>query len=681
MTPTREVYFNIRHVWVMYVLFALTLVVFAVGFYRRWRLWQIGAPANRLDHPRERLAGLFRQTGLHEKLLKRYRGAGLYHFAFLWGFFILLLGTFVVFLQEDLHIPIMHGWFYLIFQSLTLNIFGLLFIVAIAAAIVNRYVLRPTRLKPDKADDAIILVLLLTILVTGFLIQGARIQLTHDPWAAWSPVGNVIGQALASAFDTPQLFALHRFLWWCHLLIVFGFIGWIPYSKLLHIATSPANIYLRNLEPRGKLPSIDFETTETLGVSKLEQFTWKDLLDLDACTECGRCEVNCPATLTDKPLSPKRLILDLRENLHKLDPFHLPLSSNGANHGAGGNAPSENDAASPLVGPVIKEEALWSCTTCSACMEQCPVMIEQVPKIVQMRQHLVMEQAEFPDDLQAMIRSLEARSHPYPGNSASRVDWMSGLEVPVLGEADTQYEVLLWVGCAGALNERNRSVTRALAELLLRAGVKFAVLGRQEKCTGDPAKRIGHEMLFQQLALQNIATLDGFGVRKVLTACPHCFNTLRNEYPQLGGTYEVMHHTEFLQQLIAEGRLQPRAGSLENVTFHDPCYLGRYNQVYDAPRETITAIPGASLVEVENWNRRNALCCGGGGGFAFMEEKSGTRMNANRSRQLLATGASTVAVACPFCMMMVDDGVKTLAIATQTVQVLDVAELLNRSTS
>ena len=676
MTPTREVYFNIHHVWVMYLLFVITLAVFGLGLYRRWRLWQIGRPANRFDRPGERLAGLWRQTGLHEKLLKRYRGAGLYHLAFYWGFFFLLMGTFVVFLQEDLHIPIMHGWFYLIFQSLTLNVFGLLFTLAMVAALVNRYLLRPARLKPGKSDDAVILVLLLTILLTGFIIQGARIQLTHDRWGAWSPIGNAVGTALASAFTTEQLYSLHRATWWFHLVIVFGFIGWIPYSKLLHIATAPANIYLRNLEPRGKFPSIDFDTAEDLGVSKLAQFTWKDLLDLDACTECGRCEVNCPATLTQKPLSPKQLILDLREELHTIDPLRLPISTQSV------VASEENGAASPLVGAVIKEATLWSCTTCSACMEQCPVMIEQVPKIVQMRQHLVMEQAEFPDDLQAMVRSLEARGHPYPGNSASRVDWMTGLDIPVLGDTvDARYDVLLWVGCAGALNERNRSVTRALAELLMRAGVNFAVLGRQEKCTGDPAKRIGHDMLFQQLAMQNIATLENYGVKKVLTACPHCFNTLRNEYPQLGGNYEVLHHTEFLQQLVAQGKLKAKSGSLDKVTFHDPCYLGRYNQVYDAPRAVLDAVPGANLVEVENWNKRNALCCGGGGGFAFMEEKSGSRMNGNRSRQLLATGAETIAVGCPFCMMMIDDGVKTVASAEQKVEVLDVAEVLNRATS
>jgi Fe-S oxidoreductase len=466
---------------------------------------------------------------------------------------------------------------------------------------------------------------------------------------------------------------LHQAAWWFHLVLVFGFIAWIPYSKLLHLFTSPANIYFQNLEPKGALPSLDMEQAETLGVSQMEQFTWKDLLDLDACTECGRCEVNCPATLTNKPLSPKALILDLRDYLHREGPVQIARKGNGV------AMAQDTDATSPLVGPVIREETLWSCTTCRACMEQCPVMIEQVPKIVEMRRHLVMERAEFPDDLQGMVRSLEARGHPYPGATASRTDWLQGLELPQLAEQpDVEFEVLLWVGCAGALNERNQSVTRAVAQLLQRAGVRFAVLGREERCTGDPARRIGHEYLFTTLAQQNIATLARYNVRKILTACPHCFNTFKNEYPQLGGRYEVVHHSEFLNDLVASGRLTPTAGQFEHVTFHDPCYLGRYNDVYDAPRSVLDAIPGGKRSEPE-WNRRNALCCGGGGGFAFMEETRGTRMNQNRTQQLLRTGAKTVAVGCPFCMIMVEDGVKTAA-PDRAVEVLDIAEMLEHAT-
>jgi Fe-S oxidoreductase len=307
-------------------------------------------------------------------------------------------------------------------------------------------------------------------------------------------------------------------------------------------------------------------------------------------------------------------------------------------------------------------------------------MIEHVPKIVEMRRHLVMERAEFPDDLQGVIRSLEARGHPYAGSSASRGDWHKDLDVHVLDEKpDQAFDVLFWVGCAGAMNERNKSVTKAVAELLKVAGVKFAILSREEKCTGDIARRIGHEFLFQQLAQENIATFERYGVKTIVTACPHCFNTIRNEYPQLGGNYEVVHHSEFLQGLVASGRLKPRTNGRGKVVFHDPCYLGRYNQIYEAPREVLDSIPNSERVEVSDWNSRNALCCGGGGGFSFMEEKTGTRMSHNRSRQLFSTGAETVAVGCPFCMTMIEDGVKTVAQEGQTARVLDIAEMLAES--
>ena len=666
MTPTREVFFNIRHVWVMYALFAVTLATFFYGFYRHWQRWSRGVPADRTDRPWQRLQALLRQTAAHDRLLKRYRSMGFFHLLFFWGMVILTAGTTVVFIDNDLGIHIMRGAFYLYFQSLALDVFGALFIVALLAALVNRYIARPSRLKPDKPQDGIILALLLAILITGFILEGARIQVTHDHWAAWSPVGNVTGLLLARMFSTSALTQLHRFTWWFHMALVFGFLAWIPYSKLLHLFTAPANIYLQDLGPRGALPLLDIEKAESLGTSRLEQFSWKDLFDLDACTECGRCEVNCPANLSSKPLSPKWLILDMQK----------------ASRGPQAAAPTAADSedSSPLVGPVIREETLWSCTTCRACMEQCPVMIEHVPKIVGMRRHLAMERSEFPDDLQGIIRSLEARGHPYPGSSASRSDWHKDLDVHVLSEKSGEaFDVLLWVGCAGAMNERNKSVTRAVAQLLRAAGVKFAILSREEKCTGDVARRIGHEFLFQQLAQENIDTFERYGVKKIVTSCPHCFNTIRNEYPQLGGNYHVIHHSEFLQELVTSGRLKPEAAAAGKVVFHDPCYLGRYNQVYDGPRAVLDAVPSSQRVEVSDWNKRNALCCGGGGGFSFMEEKTGTRMSHNRSRQLLSTGADTVAVGCPFCMTMIEDGVKTVAPEGQGPRVLDIAEVLAES--
>ncbi len=661
MTPTREVYFNIEQVWVMYVLLAATLAVFGHGCHRRWRLWKAGAPAPVRGAISARLRRLLLQVFGHRTLLARYRAAGLFHLLLFWGFVILFAGTVVVFIHEDLGLHIMQGGFYLYFQSLALDLFGVLAVAGVLFALIHRYVFGAARLKPDMPADAGLLLLILLILLTGFLVEGLRIALTADPWAAWSPVGQWVGALLADVED-PAMRSLHRLLWWLHLLLVFGFIAWIPYSKLFHLLTAPANVFLQPLEPRGVLAAIDLERAETLGASRIEHFTWKDLLDLDSCTECGRCEVNCPAFLSGKPLSPKRLVLDLRSALPQ----------------AAAARPAAEDAPSPLVGPVIREETLWSCTTCGACMEQCPVAISQVPKIVEMRRHLVMERAEFPGDLQAALRSLEARGHPYPGSQASRTDWMQGMDIqPLANQLAAEFDVLLWVGCGGALNQRNQEVTRAIARLLQRAGVRFAVLGREERCTGDPARRAGHELLFQTLAQQNIETLHRYRVKKIVTGCPHCMNTFRHEYPQFGGQFEVVHHSELLEQLVAEGRLRAHAAPLGRVAFHDPCYLGRYNQVYEAPRALVAAA-GARTTEPE-WTRRNALCCGGGGGFAFMEERQGTRMNGSRARQLVATGAEAMAVGCPFCMMMIEDGVKTCAGASPP-QVLDIAEVLERAT-
>lgn len=672
MSPTREVYFNVSHIWLMYTFFAATLAIFGYGVYRHWRLWRIGQPAARFRPVGPRLRAVLTQVFGHQTLLKRYRGAGVFHLLFFWGFVILFIGTLVVFVDQDLGLAIMHGVFYLYFQSLVLDLFGLLATLGVLAALCHRYLVRPARLKPDSAADALLLVLMLLILVTGFVLEGLRIELTHDPWAAWSPVGGATGAVFAVLLGAEGMRWLHWALWWFHLLIALSFIAWAPYSKLFHVFTSPANLYLQDLEPKGVLPKLDLATAESFGVRRLEQFTWKDLLDLDACTECGRCEANCPATLTEKPLSPKALILDLREHLHR-EGARLVVARGGA------TTARREEEKSPLVGLVIREETLWSCTTCRACMEQCPVGIEQVPKIIQMRRHLVMERAAFPEDLQAMVRSLEARGHPYPGSQASRTDWLAGLEVPRLADQpETAFDVLFWVGCGGALNQRNQLVTRAIALLLQRAGVRFAVLGRDERCTGDPARRIGHEYLFQTLAEQNVATFARYGVNKILTACPHCYNTFKNEYPQLGANYEVMHHSEFLTELVASGRLVPTAGTVENITFHDPCYLGRYNDGYEAPRTLLDAIPGSKRAEAQA-ERRNALCCGGGGGFAFVEERLGSRMNQNRTRQLLETGASTITVGCPFCMIMIEDGVKTTA-TDRSVEVLDIAEVLEQAT-
>jgi len=486
---------------------------------------------------------------------------GSFHLLIWAGFIVLTAATLVVMLDADFHTAIMQGRFYLWFQSLA-------------------------------ADLATwILVLLLAIAVTGFLVEGLRIAATGDPWGAWSPVGNLVARAASRLFPAAALAPAHRVLWWFHLVIAFGFLGWAPYTKLAHVLTAPLNIFTANLDGYGHaLKRIDFDAEDqAFGVNDLAAFTWKDLLDLDACTECGRCTAACPANAVGKSLSPRDIIVG---------------------------------------------------TTCAACLEACPVYVEQLPKIIDVRRYLVMEEGELPPPMAAAMTSLERRGHPFPGTAFSRVDWAEGLGVSVMAELDDPAAVdyLLWVGCAGALLERNHAVARSVAQLLARAGISFAILGREERCTGDPARRIGNEFLFETIAKQNIALLD---------------------------KYRVM---------VADGRLRPLARTGEQVTYHDPCYLGRYNEIFEQPRALVRVVASSPPVEMAK-SRQAAFCCGGGGGMSFAEEAPHQRVNRERARQALATGAGLVAVACPFCLAMLEDGVKACE-GGASVTVKDIGELL-----
>ena len=650
---TREVFWNIGHAWVMYALLVPTVATAGYGLYRRGRLWRQGQPASCFDRPLRRLANVV-QHGLLQRRTWRDRYPGTLHALLFWGFVILTIATTVVLVDHDFGLPVMRGWFYLVFQSLIVDLFGALACVGVAMAAWRRWVAKPPQLVAS-AEASLILIVIAAILITGFLVEGWRIAVTSDHWGAWSPFGWLVAHASQSLLGTEALRQAHRLTWWLHLLLVFGFLAWAPYTKMVHVVTALLNLYTARLEPAGAaLRPLDFDRAETLGVNSLAAFSWKDLLELDACTECGRCTAACPAHQVGKSLSPRDLILDLRRLSHQ-----------------------STDRSAPIIEatPALAPEALWACTTCAACMEACPVMIEPLPKIVDLRRYLVMEQAEFPATMQDAIASLEARGHPFAGSRFSRIDWMDGLPVPVPHiEAAGAIDVLLWVGCGGALVERNQRVVRALVQLLHQAGVKFAILGRDETCTGDPARRIGQEFLFQTLARENIATLNRLGVQQIVTACPHCFNTFRHEYPPLGGRFEVVHHSEYLARLVESGRLSPRPGEAARTTFHDPCYLGRHNGIYEAPRRLLERSVVPSPVEMEH-NRRDSFCCGGGGGLSFVDEPPGQRVNQERARQALATGADVVAVGCPFCLTMLEDGVNHCK-GDRDVRVLDVAELL-----
>ena len=656
---TREICWNISHVWAMYVLLAPTLAIGGYGIYRHVKLWRRGRPTGRFDSPVTRLRLMLRHAIVQSRLA-RETYAGLFHRLIFIGFIVLTLATAVVLIQYDLNIELMKGHFYLYYQSFAVDVFGGLVLVGIVMAAARRWLSRPARLVYT-SEASLILAILFIITLSGFLLEGWRIAVTDDPWAAWSPIGDIFARLSRSFMDTETMRAAHRPMWWFHLALAFGFIAWSPYTKMLHALTSALNIYTANLEPIGaNLKSIDFEKAETLGVRELSGFTWKDLLDLDACTECGRCADVCPATTLGKALSPRDIILHLRDLMH-------------ASESAAG-ADSDGGVAS-IIDPstAVSPEALWECTTCAACVAVCPVYIEQAPKIIDLRRYLVMEKAELPETMREALMSLENRGHPFKGVQATRLDWTEGLDVPLISETENA-EVLLWVGSAGALQEHGQKETRALAQLLKRAGVHFAILGREEKSTGDLARRIGAEFLFETLAKENIETLNRYGFKRIVTPCPHAFNTLKNEYPRLGGRYEVHHHTEYLAGLLQDGSISVANESSLKIAFHDPCYLGRHNGIFDAPRELIRIATGHEPIEMIK-NRVDSFCCGGGGGMSFAEEPPEKRGSRERARHILNTDADRVAVACPFCRAMLEDGLSALK-DDRDIKVVGIAELL-----
>src|SRR5258705_1380388 len=649
---TRQIYWNISHVWVMYALLLPTAVIAGYGIYRHASRWRRGQPAARFDRPAERLKLVFKHA-IAQRRTAQNIFAGSFHRLITYGVVILTIATTVVALDADFGTTIMRGRFYLYFQSFIVDVFGALVMVGVGMAAARRY-LKRTKTLVYTNEATLILVVIFAICLQGFLVEGWRIAVTRDPWGAWSPFGNLFALASRVLLTDAQMRTAHLGVWWFHLATVFGFIAWAPYTKMMHAITVPLNIYTASLVPLGAtLRNMDFQQTESFGVNALKDYTWKDLLDLDACTECGRCTSVCPANTVGKELSPRDIILQLRD-----------LMNNEAR-----NSKFKIINSVPATSPA----ALWQCTTCAACMEACPVFIEQMPKIVDLRRYLVMEEAEFPDSMQQAIMSLEKRGHPFSGTNATRLDWAEGLGVKQISETKDA-EVLLWVGCGGALVERNQKVTRSTALLLEQAGVKFAIMGREEKCSGDPARRIGNEFLFETLAKENVENLNRHNVRKVVTACPHCFNTFRNEYPQYGGRFEVYHHSEYLAKLVSEGKLKPLAASERKITFHDPCYLGRQNGVYDAPRALVKISSREAPVELKR-SREKSFCCGGGGGMSFVEEPSDQRVNQERAREILETGADTVAVGCPFCMTMLEDGINARK-GSRDVSVKDISELL-----
>jgi Fe-S oxidoreductase len=489
------------------------------------------------------------------------------------------------------------------------------------------------------------------------LMHGCELQ--RDPaWAKWMPLSRGLSYLLENG--NPELYAFgSHFFKWIHMLLVLGFAMYIPHSKHLHIVAAGPNTFLKNLKKTKAMRTISFEDPEVsqYGASKLTDLSWKDALDYYACTECGRCQDVCPAYQTQKPLSPKKLILDLKHAMQ--DQKETILAKN-------------YEALPSIIDLRVTEDVIWACTSCRACEIACPVFIEHTDKIFDIRRNLVMMESRFPPEVQTVFKNMENQGTPWAFSPETRSDWAEGLSIKTVAE-NPEIDVLLWVGCAGAYDERNKKVVRAFASLLKKAQVKFAILGNEERCTGDPARRMGNEYLYQTLARSNIEVLQRYQVKKIVTSCPHCLNTLKNEYPDLGGHYEVFHHAQYLAMLIAQGKIKPSKNYEESITFHDSCYLGRWNGIYQEPREILRSV-GANPVEMKS-HHQESLCCGAGGGRMWMEEHLGKRINLARTEQALETGASTIATSCPFCLTMLSDGVQS-KMATQT-KVLDIAELLN----
>jgi Fe-S oxidoreductase len=541
--------------------------------------------------------------------------------------------------------------------------------VGVVWAVVRRYVQRPYRIRTkSKPEHAVILGTFLAIGVTGFGAEAYRIALAGRPgYEKWS----VIGYPLSGLVDdTARLAGWHQGWWLAHVLTFVFFLVILPVTMLRHMFTSPLNMYLKDRErPKGAMkamPNLMETELETFGAATVEDFTWKQLLDTDACTMCGRCTSVCPAHATGKPLDPREIVLKTGEVMARsgTPPVSPPL----------GVDPEITVSSSSLFERITPEE-VWACTSCKACDEICPVNIEILDKILDMRRYLSLMESNFPTELGTAYRSMENSGNPWGMSQADRGAWTSKVDgVPIVEPGDAfDHEYLYWVGCAGSFDDKNQKVSVAMSKLMQRAGVDFAILGPSENCTGDPARRSGNEYIFQMLAMQNIETLDGMGVRKIVTQCPHCFNTLQNEYPQLGAKYEVVHHSQFLEWLIAEGRLDMSDARLdERVVYHDSCYLGRHNDVYQSPRKVIGSLGGIEIVEAGR-NGTKGMCCGAGGARMWMEETTGKKVNDERSQELIATGASRIAVACPFCYIMIDDGAKAAGKEDDEVKVADIS--------
>jgi Fe-S oxidoreductase len=674
VSPASATYWGIPGYVIFWALFAIAIGLFVQRAYFLFRLMRLGKPENRFDRIGQRIKTMLVEVVPQWCSLKTVTGkdlSGIGHALLFWGFSLFLI-SYIIFigLAGGFGLsPVIEGTPFETVYSSILDIAAVWVILVLIWAAIRRYIVKPERLQMS-AEAAIILVVVFSLMVLHICIEGFGFAGSgHIP--DWPPVGAAFARFLSGAgISKSTLIGVYQGAWWLHYALILGFMVYIPRSKHLHVLASLVNAFFKPLGPKVVLEPIPLEGAETFGASKIQDFTWKDLLDLYACAVCGRCHVNCPAQLTGKTLSPREVIHNLKEHLLEAGPELLASKLDGPREASSGNG------AKAMIGDVVTEEEIWACTTCGACQEVCPVNIEHIRKIIDMRRNLVLSQSKMPESAQLMLRNMQQRGHPWSGVQSMRLrgDWTSDQELKLLAEGDNA-DTLFWVGCTGALVERNVKATLSMTRVLKAAGVDFGVLGDAETCCGDPARRAGYEFQFQMMAEQNIEIFKSHNIKEIITSCPHCYNTIKHEYPRYGGDFKVVHYTELIADLIKQGKLKLTNELNSKLTYHDPCYLGRYNNVYLEPRRILEAIPKTKLKEMER-SRDTGFCCGGGGGLMWIEEQPGTtKINQMRLEDALKTGAETVVTACPYCLQMFEDSIEHKGLK-DSVKARDLVELV-----
>ncbi len=623
----------------------------------------------RLNNYKERIKKVLLIAFAQTKLL-RDPIAGILHLLIFWAFIIFGFAVIESLIQgfiPKFNFSIL-GSFYSVI-TLSKDILGILVIIAVLISLYRRFVQKISRLNVDKAgkiDAALILLMIFFVAISMYGYNSAAFAENNFNYHSYElrPISASISNLLLKNSNV-NFSVIYEIFWWLHILIIFAFLNYLPYSKHLHVITSIPNVFFAKLENQRNIImplNLEDDSVENFGSSDIEELSWKQILDGYSCTECGRCSFACPAHTVGKSLSPREIIVNIRKRTEDKAPLILS------------NVKEDEVLNKKLVHDYIRDIQLWECTTCMACVQECPVMIEHLDAIIDMRRYLVLSESEFPNNLNNVFKSLENNFTPWAFSQSERANWAEKLNIKTLAE-DSGGEILFWVGCAGSFDNRYKKVTIAFAKIMQEAGIDFRILGTEEKCNGDTARRLGNEYLAQMLMQENIQTLNSYNVKKIVTACPHCFHSLKNEYPQFGGNFEVKHHSEFISELINEGKIKIKENSqISKVTYHDSCYLGRYNNVYNQPRFILQSTNSIELVEMKR-NKSRGFCCGAGGGRMFLEDEEGGRINIERTREALETGAKTIAAACPFCMTMLTDGVKHFQ-KQEEIEVKDIAEIV-----